>query len=190
MMVDGVGFLPYVRLFSTLRIPCVVRTDNDVLKTPNKEYYRFAGIQRGIGIYRAIAAIDPATRRPSLDNVLSEQEDLLQGFCDPDTIPPEHEEAAKQISANLEDVDIFIAGQDLEQDLAKSGLSEILRSFTQSSETEELVQRMQKRKATFMFAFLREHESDLAILQDSALAKPLLRCKQIVEDRYGHCAYL
>jgi hypothetical protein len=44
---------------------------------------------------------------------------------------------------------------------------------------------MQRRKATFMFAFLAEHHDSLARLKATNLAKPLVHCSRIVEANFG-----
>jgi putative ATP-dependent endonuclease of the OLD family len=47
---------------------------------------------------------------------------------------------------------------------------------------EVTIKEMQKRKATFMFNFLTENLETLVDLAEDQLAKPLLRCKEIVES--------
>lgn len=176
LMVDGIGFQPYISLLDSLEIGYVIRTDNDIFKIPRQEAYRFAGVQRGIEIYRTFFMQDE-----EFEEMLQQCEDKLEGFptCEP---PPENLEAAQKIVQMLEDIDIFIAGIDLEHDL-HDALGKITSDFFGLTEDEEIVRQMQKRKATFMFAFLREHSTALSRLHNHFLAKPLLRCREIVESR-------
>ena len=41
---------------------------------------------------------------------------------------------------------------------------------------------MQKRKATFMYDFLRNNKDCLAKLAKDAISKPLIKCKEIIEE--------
>jgi len=176
LMVDGIGFQPYISLLHSLRIDYVVRTDNDIFKVPKQEAYRLAGVQRGVEVYRTFSEKDD-----EFEALLQQCESKLEGFSAPQP-PPENLEAAKGIIQMLEKFDIFVAGVDLENDL-HSALGKITSEFFGVTENAEIVQQMQRRKATSMFAFLREHSDALSCLEDDLLAKPLLRCKQIMEAR-------
>jgi putative ATP-dependent endonuclease of the OLD family len=174
LMVDGIGFKPYVSLLSSLRIGYVIRTDNDIFKIPKQDAYRFAGVQRGIEIYRTFSERDE-----EFDRLLHLHEGKLGGM--PTRRPPdENLAAARQIVHGLEDFNIFIAGVDLEHDL-HNALGSTTSDFFDLTADEEIIRQMQKRKATFMFDFLRSHSNTLADLRDHSLAKPLLRCQEIVE---------
>ena len=82
----------------------------------------------------------------------------------------------------LERLDIFMAGVDLEHDL-HDALGEVTSDFFGTTDDAEVIRQMQKRKATSMFAFLREHSDALARLKDHPLVEPLLRCQEIMEAR-------
>lgn len=176
LMVDGIGFQPYISMLHSLGIGYVLRTDNDIFKSPRHETYHFAGVQRGVEIYRTFSEKDE-----EFEALLQQQESKLEGFSTPYP-PPENLEAAKQIIQMLMKFDIFVADVDLEHDL-HSALGEITSNFFGIAEASEIVQQMQKRKATFMFAFLRKHSDELSGLKDNLLAKPLLRCKAIMETQ-------
>jgi len=177
LMVDGVGFKPYISLLHSLGIDYVVRTDNDIFKIPGHEAYRFAGVQRGVEIYRAFFEKDV-----EFETLLQQYESRLKGFSDLRP-PPESLEAARKIVQMLEKFDIFVAGADLEHDLHRA-LGKTISDFFGIAGDSEIVRQMQKRKATFMFAFLREHSDALGDLKDDPLAKPLLRCQEIMEARF------
>lgn len=174
LMVDGIGFRPFISLLRALGIDVVIRTDNDIIKIPNREEFRFAGIQRGIELYRSYFMRDEM-----FDELLSEHEQKLKGF--PTEEPPEDSrEIAKLIKENLEKHGIYISDVDLETDLANSELRETLNGYYRNEETSEVVVQMQKRKATFMFSFLRGNCESLGCLAVSPLSKPLIRCQEVV----------
>ncbi len=179
LMVDGVGFEPYISLLSSLNIDFIVRTDNDIFKVPRRDEYRFAGVQRGVNIYRTYFK-----ENEDFELVLAEHENNLSGFTTQEP-PPENLASAKKIIDELEDFDIYLAEVDLENDLIKSEIGEVLNQFFNTFEVEETVAAMKKRKATFMFRFLRDNSETLTHLQDNAIASPLLRCEEIASSHYG-----
>jgi putative ATP-dependent endonuclease of the OLD family len=176
LMISGIGFRSYISLLDSLRIGYVIRTDNDVFKIPKQDAYRFAGVQRGVEIYRMFFDSDE-----DFDRLLEQHEDKLKDFPTPQP-PPENLDVVRQIIQKLEDFNIFVADVDLEHDLHNALRSVTSDFFGPASDNETIIQRMQKQKAINMFAFLTEHSDDLADLRDHSLAKPLLRCQQIVES--------
>jgi putative ATP-dependent endonuclease of OLD family len=176
LLVDGVGFKPYASLLSSLRIPFVIRTDNDIFKIPRQEHYRFAGVQRAIDIYQSFYEKDEKT-----EGLLGDQHLLI---FDTPTPPKENLSYAKSIVALLENFGIFISNVDLEHDLY-SELPEVAVEFFGGEKESETVIEMQKRKATFMFEFLRQHSKRLNQLKDSSISNPLKKCRQIAEYLYG-----
>lgn len=176
LMVDGVGFKPYISLLASLRIPFVMRTDNDVFKIPKQENYRYAGVQRSVEIYRTFFSKDDALEMLLVD------ESLL--IFDTPTPPQKSQDYAKQVSESLQTIGIFISDHDLENDLY-SQLPEITRNYFGIDNGETIVDEMQKRKATFMFEFLRQNSEHLDQLRDSAISNPLKKCHEILEHLYG-----
>lgn len=179
LMVDGVGFEPYISLLSSLNIDFVVRTDNDIFKVPKKDEYRFAGVQRGVKIYRTYYE-----ENEDFELVLAKHEQYLSGFNNQEP-PPEYLASVNNIIAELEDFDIYLAEVDLENDLIESEIGDVLNQFINMIEVEETVAAMKKRKATFMFGFLRDNSETLSHLQDNAITYPLLRCEEIASSYYG-----
>lgn len=173
LIVDGIGFEPFIALLRSLNIPFVMRTDNDIFQIPKKKAYRFAGIQRAVNICQNYYQPDKKFTR------LLGQRDKLQGFRS--ERPPEGaQKVARKFIRALEKYDIFLSDVDLEHDV-HDALRDVTAKYFNLDSDEEIICEMQKQKATFMFAFLREHSDALGRLADHHLAKPLLRCKAIVE---------
>lgn len=177
LMVDGIGFKPYASLLSSLRIPFVMRTDNDVFKIPKQEKYRLAGIQRAVDIFTMIFPPDEELKS-LLQNIGN-----LSGF---DTPVPPHDiaEYSTRIIAKLQQNGIFLSGIDLEHDLFHL-IPQNVSEYLGIEKEEDIVAEMQKRKATFMFDFIRDNPKVIAQLIDTPLAEPLKFCRTIAEAIYG-----
>lgn len=176
LSVEGVGFKPYVAVCEALRIPFVLRTDNDVFhKTKdgtNIEYY--AGVSRAV----------------SISELLDGTEDIVSFFNDntdknewsPGNKSEERSNFNKAIRGKLEKVGIFLSDVDLETDLANSGIQGELLSFYGVSDTVSLIEKMQQRKAENMRAFVCDEKTDLTVLGNDDLLKPIKVLKnKIVE---------
>lgn len=176
LMVDGIGFDTFIKILNSLEIEWVMRTDNDIFKVPKKEEYRFAGIQRCIDIYRKHFQIDTDTEK-----LLNENENNLKGFTKP--IPEEvNMKSASLIIEDLEHCKMYLAKQDLENDLFNTDIKEDLKNYFSDFSENEIITRMQKRKASFMYDFLRTNKECLSKLSKDPIADPLLKCKEIIED--------
>lgn len=182
LMVDGVGFKPYVSLLCSLRIPFVLITDNDIFKIPRQDAYRFAGVQRALDIYGTF--FEPSEEAANL----LEEEALLLGF-DKDAIPEESIKFADQVIGFLENYGVFIAGVDLEHDLYQQ-IPEATAGYFGLGEEDDVIAEMQKRKATFMFDFIRNNQEELNKLKGTPISEPLECCKRIAETVYGTPANL
>lgn len=51
LSVDGVSFPTYMKILNAMHIYWISRTDNDIMKVPQKDEYRYAGIERSISFY-------------------------------------------------------------------------------------------------------------------------------------------
>jgi putative ATP-dependent endonuclease of OLD family len=175
LMVDGIGFATFVTILNSLEIEWVLRTDNDISKIPKKEKYRFAGLDRCISIYNKYYKADE-----SLDALLAKNK-IYKEF---DSDNPEKRvfEAATEIVNELERFDMFLSKNDLENDLFNGPLKEGLVEYFKDFEEDEIVKRMQKRKATFMYEYLKLNKLKLAALAGDHITKPLTRCKEIIEN--------
>ena len=179
LLVDGVGFKPYASLLTSLRIPFVLRTDNDIFKIPKQEKYRFAGIQRAVELYKAFFSINEKLE------ILLARESLLT-FETPAPLQ-DNIDYANQIRMILKTMGIFISDVDLENDLFNQ-LPEITKRFLGIDDRTLIVEEMQKRKATFMFEFLRQCSEHMSRLKDSGLSEPLKYSQGLAEKIYGKTA--
>lgn len=176
LMVDGVGFSTFIKILNSLDIDWVLRTDNDIFKIPKKEEYRFAGIQRCVGFYREFFEKDNDT-----ETILNENETNLKGFVN---LPPEpvNEQSASVIIEDLESYNMFMSKKDLENDLFNSDIKEDLKNHFSDLDEAEIIAVMQKRKASFMYDFLRNNKDCLKKLAEDSISKPLIKCKNIIQD--------
>lgn len=179
LSVEGVGFKPYIAVCDALNIPWVMRTDNDVFakpsKKPEKNYY--AGISRIMGILSQIENAD---------------NELIQYWAEHNK---ENEWAYKTkpttqaiglnkyIRENITSYGIYLSKVDLETDLAQSSLYAILKKYYGKRTESSLVKAMQKYKAKNMMNFLSEKHSELGILSEDDISKPLISLKNSVEER-------
>ena len=177
LSVEGVGFKPYIAVCDALNIPWVMRTDNDVFakpsKKPEKNYY--AGVSRIMGILSQI-----------------ENNELIQYWAEHNK---ENEWAYKTkpttqaiglnkyIRENITSYGIYLSNVDLETDLAQSSLYAILKKYYGKRTESSLVKAMQKYKAKNMMNFLSEKHSELGILSEDDISKPLISLKNSVEER-------
>ncbi|PEV97695.1 hypothetical protein CN428_24430 [Bacillus cereus] len=60
-----------------------------------------------------------------------------------------------------------------------------MNDFYDETSDDTLLALMQNRKGTSMFEFLNANQGKLDVLRDSDIAKPLWRCKKIVEVLYN-----
>ncbi|MGN6645843.1 MAG: ATP-dependent nuclease [Cytophaga sp.] len=177
LMVDGVGFKTFIKILDSLGIEWVLRTDNDISKVPNKDEYHYVGVKRIISCYKQSFDSHEKT-----DKIISENIDRIKGLT---TIIPlkENIEAAKNIVKELEKFNLFLSGKDLETDLFNSELKDELVSFFSGTTEDKIISKMQERKAIFMYQFLRVKKDCLPNIASSSLAAPLLKCKEIIENK-------
>ncbi|WP_276133068.1 ATP-dependent nuclease [Polluticoccus soli] len=187
LMVDGVGFKTFIKILAALEIEWVVRTDNDTFKIPKKAEYRRAGVQRLISFYRQNGKPDAA-----FEAVLAANEVALHGFGLPE--PPATTNSANAVIPELERLNLFLSVADLENDLYASEIKAELDEYygtgnddddEEISDDDNVVSRMQKKKAIFMYEFLKQHKTSLSKLKDNAIANPLHRCVEIVSRYHG-----
>lgn len=178
LMVDGIGFSTFIKILDSLEIDWVLRTDNDISKVPKKNCYRYAGIQRLVSYYKQSIGDCIET-----DNLLAEHGAALSGFAV--DIPVPNQEAAELITNEMEKHNLFLSERDLEHDLFDSPLMDVLNEFFGKQDDIEddgttFVQKMQTRKAVYMYEFLRHNKDKLSVLADHSLVAPLYRCREII----------
>ncbi len=173
LAVNGVDFDPYMNIFTTLNIPTVVRTDNDIsgvkVKDGDPPQYRLAGLSRAVKLaedFYEITEEDPLPER----NLVEER--FNSSVIDEDNI-----ERMNELAEELENYYIHLAHADLEEDIANSPISEELLKFYDCPE-EELVSKMKSSKGVSMFQFLFDYCDSLKKLKGNDLAKPLLDCEE------------
>ncbi|MBA4510048.1 DUF2813 domain-containing protein [Clostridium sporogenes] len=177
LKVDGVGFNVYIKVLSELGIDYVMRTDNDVFKNSNGKKYRCAGVQRCIDVYRA-------NKQP-----ITEIEILLQNEEQLKEMGVRHitNSVAKivdKLRNMLELQCIYLGIADLETDMYNSEIKADLRTFYNTRTKELTIKKMQDKKALNMYAFLKAKHNTLSKLKENQLAKPLLKCVELVGVKY------
>lgn len=176
LMVDGIGFSTFINILNSLELEWILRTDNDIFKIPMKDEYRFAGIQRCIKYYKEFFEANEHTEK-----LLLEHESNLQwsGTNQPEKV---NSDSANLIIQDLESYGLYLSIKDLENDFFNSSLNPDIQAFFTNLDKDEIIPAMQKRKATFMYNFLKNKKEALSKLRDDAIAKPLLECKSIIEN--------
>lgn len=180
LSVDGVSFPTYMKILNAMHIYWISRTDNDIMKVPRKDEYRYAGIERSISFYLYFCQHEDADVK-----VIDSERGNLR-FADKNNIPKESKNAATKIVELLLEKDVLLAKQGLEEDLYNSPIQEKLKEFYGKDLTyEEVINKMKEHKAINMYEFLKKHKACLLKLKDDALALPLVRAKKYIEDNYG-----
>lgn len=180
LSVDGVGFDIYIKILDAMCIYWVTRTDNDIFKVPNKSLYRYAGIERGIGLLLNDFEFD------NEDEIIINDLKSKLYFTDKTHVPDEARTAAKEITSILEKYDILIANEGLEEDLYNSSIQNELKEFYGKELTcDAIIAKMKEHKAINMYEFLKKKKSCLSVLKEDALALPLIRAKEYIEEQYG-----
>lgn len=177
LKVDGVGFNVYISILSELGIDYVMRTDNDVFKNSNGKKFRCAGAQRCIEIYRK-------NKQPvaEIETILLKENQLKSMGIDHIT-----KSAAKivdKLRTMLEKQGIYLGIADLETDMYNSEIKIDLKKFYNTRVESSTIKKMQEKKALNMYAFLKEKHETLSKLKENQLAKPLLKCVELVGVKY------
>jgi len=168
LMVEGIDFKPFIKILTSMEIPWVLRTDNDILKVPMKDKYRLAGIERCKNV---IDITYPNQFEPP--RIL------------PDLASDEYTESVMQLkreySEVINKVGVFLSDIDLENDLIDSAIGGDMKSFAEESRKEGALEFFQKRKATRMAAFLSKHKVSLKKLENDEITRPLMSCLELVK---------
>lgn len=175
LMVDGIGFKTYVNILNSLNIDWVLRTDNDIFKVPKNEKWRFAGIHRCISILNCFEENEDTKR--ILDEHLPNTTWEVAREPQKTNI-----DSSQKIIEELKSYDMYLSNIDLENDLIDSPISDDLKKFHGEDDVMTVVSEMQKRKAIMMYKFLRTDKDTLKKLKNHSIAKPLLRCVELVSE--------
>lgn len=87
------------------------------------------------------------------------------------------------VCKKLQDKNIFLSKKDLENDLARSLIGKDLKEYYKVRRVDQVVKKMQQRKAENMFRFLYEKHKCLRKLNQSDIIVPLLKLRKIVQER-------
>lgn len=186
LSVEGIGFKPYVKICKALDIPYVLRTDNDIFskqknipgKKTKQSLYYFAGVSRIMGIYSEIISADP---NDSI--VLYWKEHNAENEWDANKdIPSEAAQLNTDIRNFMDSYNMFLAKNNLEEDLADSPLVTALNSYYRCRKRNSLVNKMQQRKAENMLDFLKDNSQKLSVLANDNISIPLYRIVQLSEN--------
>lgn len=179
--VEGVSFNTYIGILDALHIKWTMRTDNDIMKIPKKNEYRFAGIERGVSCLKQNFKVNNQDEK-----ILNENLGKIKGFENKDNVSEETKAAAIKLINLLQDNCIYIAKEDLETDLYEGPLQEELkRYYGKDLSKEEIINRMKAHKAVHMYEFLKEKKETLKCLADDEIAAPLLEARSYLEKAYG-----
>ena len=183
--VEGVDFLTYIKILNAMEIEWSMRTDNDILKIPKKDEYRFAGVERAVACLEIGCLIDDEDKQK-----IDDYKKLLRGFNDINNIPEKSKDAVKWLRDFMEGYSIHLADKDLETDLMKSPLREALINYyggDDAAEVDEddIIKEMQKHKALNMFYFLLKNKDKLELLREDKLFTLLVEAKDYIVKNYG-----
>ena len=124
LSVDGIDFKTYCKVLNAMGIEWALRTDNDILKVPKKDEYRYAGIGRALACLEECCIINEKDK-----DTIDKNKKLLRGFDNPEDIPEENKKAAEWFINFLDDYDIQLADVDLETDMLDSSLQDSLKEY-------------------------------------------------------------
>lgn len=171
LSVNGIDFKAYYKVLSSLEIPVVVRTDNDIFSRPRGGGYRMSGIRRLKNLLCDIYDAEVPEELIEVSDLILDQREL-----------PSDQESNFQESKNfLEEYDLFLADIDLEWDLVNSNLNEILSTHYGVADSTQLYKKMTGKKGISMFKFIADNIDGLDELSEDSISTPLRKCVEIVE---------
>lgn len=172
--VNGVGFLRYVEMCRKLNVPFAMRTDNDIFYDEKTDISRFAGVLRGV---RVVEGLDASGENINRLKVLEPELSWISSESNRPSI-----NASEEAVRILESYGVFLASVDLETDLVKSPIYDLLSAHYGIVNKKKLISVMQRRKAENMFEFLLSNP-DLSVLRTNPLSYPLLHlCSQMSDQ--------
>lgn len=180
LSVDGVSFPTYMDILNAMKIYWISRTDNDIMKVPHKDEFRYAGIERCISFL-----LDYCNHSKTEKTTIEKYKAKLR-FKNRDDISTDTQDAVMNIAKILENYDILLAKEGLEEDLYNSPIQDDLKEFYgKELSGDEIIAKMKDRKAINMYEFLKKKKSCLVKLKEDALALPLIKAKKHIEKYYG-----
>lgn len=184
LCVDGVDFVTYIKILNAMEIEWSMRTDNDIMKIPKKDEYRYAGVERALNCLEKGCNLEMEEKK-----IVEDNKRLLRGFSNPNNIPKINQDAATAIKVLLNDYSIQTADVDLETDLLNSPLRDALTDYYGDGEEgisdEEIIAEMKKHKGLNMYHFLQKKKDELVSLKSDKIAELLFEAKDYIEKNYG-----
>lgn len=183
LSVDGIDFETYCKVLNAMEIEWALRTDNDIMKIPKRDEYRYAGIERAVACLEECCNINEENK-----DTIKKNKELLRGFNNAEDIPEDNRKAAEWFVRLLNGYDIQLADVDLETDMMNSPLRNSLKEFYDEDNEmrdEEIIDEMKKHKALNMYHFLQKKKEQLHLLKDDRLAILLKSAKRYIESHYG-----
>ena len=181
LSVEGVGFSTYIKILNALHIDWTLRTDNDIMQVPKHDYYRYAGIERGLTYLENTYEVDDEDKK-----TIKNLKPLIQQIADKNNIPKDVKTAAATLIRILSEYDILIADIDLETDLYRSPLQDSMQKhYGEDKGEKKIIEQMKDKKAINMYDFLKKKKNELKVLSGNKLAAPLQIAKKHIEEKYG-----
>lgn len=173
LSVEGVGFGTYVNVCTSLEIPYVIRTDNDIneKELQGERYYWLAGANRLALLYRK-NLIENATFIEKDETINYEWKKI----SDEKIIPADKQTYLQELIVEFEKDNLYLADVDLENDLVHQ-IGESLE--WDDNKIEKNIQKLQRKKATNMLEFVNNEDIDLSKIIGKPICKPLEKLKKI-----------
>lgn len=183
LVVDGVGFKPYIKICKSLNIEYVMRTDDDIFEKTRKkvEYNYCAGISRVVGIYKELISNSSNDEFLKYWNLHKLENEWL---AKSESWTKEAKNLNEYVRKEMGKYNIFLSYEDLERDMVNSKLYESLSEFYGIDDQEKLIYNMQLRKAENMMEYLEYLNSNnisLTIIEDDMISDSIKRLKELVE---------
>lgn len=168
--VEGVGFLVYIKILKALSIDFIVRTDNDIVavkygKGRKKTKYSCSGLLRLIKIYKEFN-LGTYDFNEELFSSLSEKH-----------IPKELKKIFNEYLEELESVNLFLSGVDLEYDMFYSPLKDEIIKYYENDTSKSIIEKMREEKGNNMYNLMQNIDDSCLkkITAKIKLGKPLFR---------------
>ncbi|MCA9386112.1 AAA family ATPase, partial [Candidatus Dojkabacteria bacterium] len=153
--VEGIGFKPYIKLYESMELKWLLKTDNDIFKVQGKNKYWMSGLSRAFSILESVDKTEH-------ERIIKEQSiDLKEEFDTSESALAKAKSIIEICGEKLENFGIFLSNIDLENDLMESEIQSKLSEFYGDGDSEAVIKQMQQRKAENLFGFLAEHQKEL-----------------------------
>ena len=181
LVVDGVGFKPYIKICRALEIPFAMRTDNDIFeRTINKKEYKcYAGISRVIGIYKELLS---SSSDDSIMKYWNNNENNNR-WLKTNGVTKRAQNLNKIIRKKLKKYNIYLSDIDLENDIVNTKLYDSLCKYYKTTNKSKIIKAMQAKKAENMLRYLKflaNNNISMDLVKDDIICDPLIELKELV----------